>query len=128
VTVLEFAELAVEAGLPPDVLQVIPGEGRDIVPHLIDNPVVKKVDITVRRGTWVRVCTGAEFRLKAGTSTGRAIGSVVGQNLAHYTAELGGKAPALVFADANLTTAVNGVAFASFVASGQTCVSGKRWI
>ena len=61
VTVLEFAELAVEAGLPPDVLQVIPGEGRDIVPHLIDNPVVKKVDITVRRDTWVRVVLELNF-------------------------------------------------------------------
>jgi hypothetical protein len=47
VTVLEFAEMAIEAGLPPDVLQVIPGEGRTIVPHLLENSLVKKVDITV---------------------------------------------------------------------------------
>ncbi|KAH7105477.1 aldehyde dehydrogenase [Auriculariales sp. MPI-PUGE-AT-0066] len=110
VTVLELAEMAVDAGLPPDVLQVVPGEGRGLVPHLIDNTYVKKVDIT------------------AGTATGRAIGEVVGRNLAHYTAELGGKAPALVFADADLETAVNGVTFASFIASGQTCVSGTRII
>lgn len=80
---------------------------------------------------------------KAGTETGRALGSIVGANLAAFTAELGGKvhcsvfcfivksylrfqAPILVFDDADLINAVNGTAFASFVASGQTCVSGTR--
>lgn len=84
--------------------------------------------------------------LQAGTSTGRDLGSIVGSNLAAYTAELGGKvriqssysfyhgdtdiwqAPIVVFNDADLLSAVNGVAFASFVASGQTCVSGARII
>lgn len=83
---------------------------------------------------------------QAGTSTGRALGSIVGSNLAAYTAELGGKvcndnrnfngilkgkfyqAPIVVFNDADLPSAVNGVAFASFIASGQTCVSGTRII
>jgi hypothetical protein len=67
-------------------------------------------------------------RTKAGTATGRALGQVVGSNLAAYTAELGGKAPIVVFDDADLESAVNGAAFASFVASGQTCVSGTRLI
>ena len=73
---------------------------------------------------------------------GRSIGSAVGSNLASFTAELGGKvsflrtftnvdscdsqAPVVVFNDANLQEAVNGAAFACFVASGQTCVSGTR--
>ena len=52
----------------------------------------------------------------------------MGSNLAAYTAELGGKAPILVFDDADLESAVNGAAFASFIASGQTCVSGTRLI
>jgi acyl-CoA reductase-like NAD-dependent aldehyde dehydrogenase len=52
----------------------------------------------------------------------------VGSNLAAYTAELGGKAPIVVFNDADLESAVNGAAFASFVASGQTCVSGTRLV
>lgn len=46
--------------------------------------------------------------------------------MAHYTAELGGKAPIVVFGDADVESAVNGAAFACFVASGQTCVSGTR--
>ena len=52
----------------------------------------------------------------------------MGSNLAAYTAELGGKAPIVVFDDADLESAVNGAAFASFIASGQTCVSGTRLI
>ena len=73
------------------------------------------------------------------------MGSIVGANLAAFTAELGGKvskflqlrrrrlfivpqAPIVIFNDADLISAVNGAAFASFIASGQTCVSGTRII
>ncbi|KAI0660816.1 aldehyde dehydrogenase [Cubamyces menziesii] len=108
ITVLEFAEMAVAAGVPPGVLQVLPGYGRTVGRQLVSDPAIKKVDIT------------------AGTDTGRAIGKIVGANLAHYTAELGGKAPIVVFGDADVPSAVNGAAFACFVASGQTCVSGTR--
>jgi len=78
--------------------------------QLASHPLIRKVDIT------------------AGTQTGRTLGAVVGANLATFTAELGGKAPIIVFNDADLALAVNGVAFASFIASGQTCVSGTRII
>ncbi|KAJ4479296.1 aldehyde dehydrogenase domain-containing protein [Lentinula aciculospora] len=109
-TVLEFAKMAAEAGLPPGVLSVIPGFGHTIGKVIVSNPLIRKVDIT------------------AGTETGRVLGSVVGSNLAAYTAELGGKAPIVIFDDADIESAVNGTAFASFVASGQTCVSGTRII
>ncbi|KZT13009.1 aldehyde dehydrogenase [Laetiporus sulphureus 93-53] len=109
-SVITFAELAALAGVPPGVLSVLPGYGREIGPELASNPLVRKVDIT------------------AGTATGRALGSIVGNNLAAFTAELGGKAPIVVFNDADLQAAVNGAAFACFVASGQTCVSGTRLI
>lgn len=109
ITVLEFAELAVEAGVPPSTLQILPG-GPETGQAIVAHPLIRKVDVT------------------AGTTAGRAIGSIVGGNLASYTAELGGKAPIIVFADADLESAVNGVAFACFVASGQTCVSGTRLI
>ncbi|KAF9058008.1 aldehyde dehydrogenase domain-containing protein [Panaeolus papilionaceus] len=110
ITVLEFAEMAKEAGVPPGVLSVLPGYGHKTGKAIIEHPWIRKVDIT------------------AGTQTGRALGSIVGRNLASYTAELGGKAPIVIFNDADLVSAVNGVAFASFVASGQTCVSGTRII
>ncbi|KAG8773421.1 hypothetical protein FRC12_002556 [Ceratobasidium sp. 428] len=109
ITVLEFAELAVEAGVPPSTLQILPG-GPETGQAIVSNPLIRKVDVT------------------AGTAAGRAIGATVGKNLASYTAELGGKAPIVVFGDADLQAAVNGVAFACFVASGQTCVSGTRLI
>ncbi|KAF5393150.1 hypothetical protein D9757_001326 [Collybiopsis confluens] len=110
ITVLEFARMAKEAGVPPGVLSVLPGFGHTVGKAIVSNPIVRKVDIT------------------AGTATGRALGSIVGSNLAAYTAELGGKAPIVIFNDADVESAVNGAAFASFVASGQTCVSGTRII
>ncbi|KAL5641705.1 hypothetical protein ACGC1H_001994 [Rhizoctonia solani] len=109
ITVLEFAELAIEAGIPASTLQILPG-GPETGQAIVSDPRLRKVDVT------------------AGTSAGRAIGSTVGKNLASYTAELGGKAPIVVFGDADLEAAVNGAAFACFVASGQTCVSGTRLI
>ncbi|THV08327.1 aldehyde dehydrogenase [Dendrothele bispora CBS 962.96] len=110
ITVLEFAEMTLEAGLPEGVLSVVPGYGHVTGKAIVSNPLVRKVDVT------------------AGTQTGRALGSIVGANLASFTAELGGKAPIIVFDDADLESSVNGAAFACFVASGQTCVSGTRLI
>ncbi|KAF8913763.1 aldehyde dehydrogenase domain-containing protein [Gymnopilus junonius] len=109
VTVYEFIQMAEKAGVPPKVLSFLPG-GPDTANSIVKHPSIRKVDIT------------------AGTSTGHQIGSIVGANLATYTAELGGKAPIVLFEDADLVSAVNGAAFASFVASGQTCVSGTRLI
>lgn len=110
ITLLEFAELATKAGLPDGVLSVLPGYGASTGKDLVSHPLIRKVDLT------------------AGTSTGRTIGSIVGGNLASFTAELGGKAPILVFSDADVQNAVNGATFAAFIASGQTCVSGTRLI
>jgi len=108
ISVLEFGDIAAEAGIPPGVLSILPGFGRTTGKEIVSHPYIRKVDIT------------------AGTSTGREIGSIVGANLASYTAELGGKAPIVVFDDADPISAANGAAFACFVASGQTCVSGTR--
>ncbi|KAI0298920.1 aldehyde dehydrogenase domain-containing protein [Russula brevipes] len=107
-SVLEFAQIALDAGVPGGVLSVLPGHGATTGKELISHPLIRKVDIT------------------AGTDTGRALGSIVGGNLAAFTAELGGKAPIVIFDDADVPSAVNGTAFASFIASGQTCVSGTR--
>lgn len=95
--------------VPPGVLSILTG-GPTVAKALVAHPLIRHVDIT------------------AGTSTGRAVGAVVGANLAGFTAELGGKAPIVVFDDADMESAINGVAFAAFVASGQTCVSGTRLI
>ncbi|TNY17750.1 aldehyde dehydrogenase domain-containing protein [Rhodotorula diobovata] len=109
-SVLELGKIVQSAGLPDGVLSILPGLGATTGAALVSDPRIKKVDLT------------------GGTAAGRAIGEVVGRNLASYTAELGGKAPIVVFENVDLDLAVNGVAFASFIASGQTCVAGTRII
>lgn len=110
ITSLLLGPILKEAGLPEGVLTVLPGFGATTGKALVSHPVVRKVDVT------------------GGTTAGKAIGSIVGGNLARYTAELGGKAPLVVFEQAELEAAVNGIAFGAFVASGQTCVAATRII
>ncbi|UZJ56448.1 hypothetical protein CBS101457_005768 [Exobasidium rhododendri] len=107
-TVLELAALAKEAGVPDGVLQVLPGKGSTTGMELITSPLVRKIDLT------------------GSTLTGRTIGKIAGENLVPFTAELGGKAPLIVFEDQSLDLSVAGALFASFIASGQTCVSSTR--
>ncbi|OAA75659.1 betaine aldehyde dehydrogenase [Akanthomyces lecanii RCEF 1005] len=108
VTSLLLGPILTEAGLPEGVFSVLPGLGSTVGNWLVSHKLVRKVDIT------------------GGTNAGRAIGSIVGGNLARYTAELGGKAPLIVFQSASVDAAVNGIAFGSFIASGQTCVASTR--
>ncbi|MYC29074.1 MAG: aldehyde dehydrogenase [Chloroflexi bacterium] len=107
-TPTEIGNIALEAGLPPGVLNIVNGFGPTAGKALAGDRRLGKLDLT------------------GGTETGRAVGEVVGRNLTPFQAELGGKAPVIVFPDANLDDAVNGCAFASFVASGQTCIQGSR--
>jgi acyl-CoA reductase-like NAD-dependent aldehyde dehydrogenase len=109
-TSLMLGKILAEAGIPAGVFSVLPGYGVTTGKALISHPLVRKVDVT------------------GGTNAGRAIGSIVGGNLAKYTAELGGKAPLVVFDDADIDVAVNGIAFGSFIASGQTCIASTRII
>ncbi|KAK8052253.1 aldehyde dehydrogenase [Apiospora rasikravindrae] len=109
-TTLALGKLLKEAGLPDGVFNVLPGYGASTGKALVQHPLVRKVDVT------------------GGTVAGRAIGSLAGGNLSRFTAELGGKAPLVVFAAADLDVAVNGIAFGSFMASGQTCIASTRII
>lgn len=107
-SVVELAKIIAGAGAPPGVMNVVTGVGAVAGRALVEHPDVAKIDFT------------------GGTAAGRAIGALAGAQVKHYCAELGGNAPVLVFEDADLDEAVNGVTFAAFVASGQTCVSAKR--
>ncbi|KAK6508800.1 hypothetical protein TWF481_003570 [Arthrobotrys musiformis] len=109
-TSLILGEILKEAGLPTGVFSVLPGYGHITGNALVSSQLVRKVDVT------------------GGTEAGRIIGGIVGRNLAKYTAELGGKAPVIVFERADITAAINGVSFGAFVASGQTCVAATRII
>ena len=109
-TTLELGKILKEASVPDGVFQVVPGFGATTGKALVEHPLIKKVDVT------------------GGTPAGRAIGAIAGSNLAKFTAELGGKAPVIIFERADIQTAVNGVAFGSFIASGQTCIAATRII
>ncbi|KHN97319.1 betaine aldehyde dehydrogenase [Metarhizium album ARSEF 1941] len=110
VTSLLLGPIFKTAGVPDGVVNILPGYGPVTGRALVSHPLVRKVDVT------------------GGTAAGQAIGSIVGGNLARYTAELGGKAPLVVFEQASVEAAVNGIAFASFIAAGQTCVAATRII
>jgi acyl-CoA reductase-like NAD-dependent aldehyde dehydrogenase len=108
INVLRFGELCFRAGLPAGVLNIVCGYGHEAGVALTNSSLISLIDFT------------------GGTATGRKIASKAGENLIGYIAELGGKAPVIVFADADLEQAVNGSCFAAFIASGQTCVMGSR--
>jgi hypothetical protein len=94
-TLLEFAQLLKDAGIPDGVFNVVPGFGARAGKALTTHPGLGKLDLT------------------GGTETGRAVMSAAGKNLTSCVMELGGKAPVLVFPDANLTEAVRPSGFFS---------------
>jgi acyl-CoA reductase-like NAD-dependent aldehyde dehydrogenase len=105
---LELVRLFEEAGFPPGVVNVVTGFGAEVGQPLTEHPLVRKISFT-----------GSD-------ATGRAIGATAGAHLKHVSLELGGKSPNIVFEDANLDDAVNGVVSGIFAATGQTCIAGSR--
>jgi betaine-aldehyde dehydrogenase len=105
---LELGRIALEAGLPPGVLNVLPGNGATAGAALVAHPGVKMVSFT------------------GGTASGRRIAAVAAQKLMPVALELGGKSPHIVFADADIEAAVESVAGGIFEGSGQSCVAGSR--
>jgi aldehyde dehydrogenase (NAD+) len=105
---LALAELAIEAGIPPGVFNVVTGDGATTGDALTCHPGIAKY-----------VFTGSTF-------TGRKIAGNAAQNLTPCQMELGGKSPHVVFSDVEVERAVNGVVSGIFAAAGQTCVAGSR--
>lgn len=105
---LRFAELMLEAGLPPGVVNVITGHGETAGAALSAHPDVDKIAFT-----------GSHL-------TGQRIVQASAGNLKRVTLELGGKSPDIVFADADMSIAVPGAAMAAFANSGQVCSAGTR--
>ncbi|WP_231379349.1 aldehyde dehydrogenase [Candidatus Solirubrobacter pratensis] len=105
---LEFAELVEQAGFPPGVFNVITGFGEDAGAPLAAHPGVDKVAFT------------------GSTAVGRHVMKGAADHLARVSLELGGKSPNIVFADADLEAAANGVVAGIFAATGQTCMAGSR--
>jgi betaine-aldehyde dehydrogenase/5-carboxymethyl-2-hydroxymuconic-semialdehyde dehydrogenase len=102
-----LADLAGEAGLPPGVFNVVQGIGEEAGAALVAHPLVRRVSFT------------------GSPETGRLIAGAAAANLAPFTAELGGKSPFLVFADADLDAAAKKAA-GQYDDAGQVCLAGTR--
>jgi acyl-CoA reductase-like NAD-dependent aldehyde dehydrogenase len=107
-TALALANLANEAGIPPGVINVITGQGRDIGPAIVGHPGIDKIAFT------------------GDTKTGREIMRGAADTLKRITLELGGKSPNIVFADADLEAAVRGATTGIFYGKGEVCAAGSR--
>ena len=105
---LEFAELAMEAGFPPGVVNVVTGHGEPCGRTLTTHPLVARISFT------------------GGPATARHVVRNSADNFAEVSLELGGKSPVVVFGDADIESAVNGSLAGIFGASGQSCVAGSR--
>jgi acyl-CoA reductase-like NAD-dependent aldehyde dehydrogenase len=109
-TLLEFARIAQECGLPPGVLNVVPGDGRVVGARLASHPDVRKIAFT------------------GSTAVGREIMRMAADNVKRLTLELGGKGPNIVLDDADLDLAADGTLFGCMMNQGQACESGTRAI
>ncbi|MFF3456650.1 gamma-aminobutyraldehyde dehydrogenase [Streptomyces sp. NPDC002730] len=107
-TSLMFAEAAKEAGIPDGVVNIVNGAGREAGEHLVGHPDVVMTSFT------------------GSTPVGRRVAEIATATVKRLHLELGGKAPFVVFDDADLEAAVNGAVAASLINSGQDCTAATR--
>ena len=107
ITTIEMARLALKAGLPAGLVNVVTG-GAEVGEAMVKHPDVRMVSFT------------------GSTRTGQRIGELAGQGVKRVTLELGGKAPLVVFDDADIEAAVQGAVAGAFVNCGQDCTAATR--
>jgi aminomuconate-semialdehyde/2-hydroxymuconate-6-semialdehyde dehydrogenase len=103
-----FAELCIEAGLPPGVLNILQGRGPGIGRAIVTHPAIRAISFT------------------GGTVTGAAIAREAAPAFKKLSLELGGKNPSVVFADCDFERTVDGVLRAAYTNQGQVCMCGSR--
>src|SRR6266540_4245736 len=108
VTAMELARLTQEAGFPDGVVNIVPGYGETAGAALASHPGIDKIAFT------------------GSTEVGKLIARAAAENLTKVSLELGGKAPNIVFADADIEQAVNGAMMGIFFNQGQVCCAGSR--
>jgi betaine-aldehyde dehydrogenase len=108
VTAMELGQLIAEAGFPEGVVNIVPGFGETAGAALAAHPGINKIAFT------------------GSTEVGKIIARAAAENLTKVSLELGGKAPNIVFADADLEQAVNGAMMGIFFNQGQVCCAGSR--
>ena len=107
-TAIRIAELALEAGVPPGVFNVIAGKGRIAGEAMVKHPGIDKISFT------------------GSTEVGQHIMRVAADTVKKVTMELGGKSPNIVFADADLDAALKGATLGIFYGKGEVCAAGSR--
>ena len=107
-TALALAEIAVEVGLPPGVLNVLTGPGASLGQAIVEHPGIDKIAFT------------------GDTTTGKGIMRGAAATLKRITLELGGKSPNIVLADADIDAAVRGATVGIFYGKGEVCAAGSR--
>ena len=106
--ILRLGSLVEQAGLPPGTVNTVSGSSREVGQWLVTDPRLGHVSFT-----------GSEF-------TGAAVAQSAVGNFTPVTLELGGKSANIVFADADIASAANGIIAGIFAAAGQTCIAGSR--
>ena len=107
-TAFKLSELAIEAGLPAGVLNILHGLGTSVGQAIVDHPKIKAISFT------------------GGTNTGKIIGASTSQQFKKVSLELGGKNPNLVFADGDFEEAVSTSVRSAFTNQGEICLCGSR--
>lgn len=107
-TALRLGELALEAGIPPGVVNVVPGPGAEIGRALAAHPDVAKISFTGE------------------TATGRTIMELAAKTIKRVGLELGGKSPNVIFADVDIETVAREAAASVFANAGQDCCARSR--
>src|SRR5881392_2486013 len=107
-TALRLAELATEVGIPPGVVNIVPGDGPTTGAYLVRHPGVDKVAFT------------------GSTKTGGEIMRLASDPIKRVTLELGGKSPNIVFADADLADAIPSAVWSIYYSAGQSCEARSR--
>jgi betaine-aldehyde dehydrogenase len=108
VTAMELGKLILEAGFPEGVVNIVPGYGETAGAALASHPDIDKIAFT------------------GSTEVGKIIARTAADNLTKVSLELGGKAPNIVFSDADMEQAVNGAMMGIFFNQGQVCCAGSR--
>ena len=107
-TALELGKIALEAGVPEGVLNIVTGSGRELGQWIVEHPQIDKIAFT------------------GSTSTGKIVAQTAANTLKRVTLELGGKSPSVVFDDADLDGAVAGALYGIYYNAGQTCEARSR--
>ncbi|UNM97463.1 aldehyde dehydrogenase family protein [Ignatzschineria rhizosphaerae] len=107
-TALFLAKLAIEAGVPKGVFNVLVGADGDIGQQLVEHPTIRKVTFT------------------GSTAVGKKVGKAAVEHMAHFSLELGGKNPMIIMDDIPIKQAVDGIMIGAFLNSGQVCAAASR--